>query len=210
MDNDAHSAPVIGIIRHKLGTDGQGITTLIAFAGCPLRCRHCLNPQSISPHLSFPHYDAGTLYNAVRGDALYFLATGGGITFGGGEPGLRSRLIRKFRDLCGGEWRLTLETSLNIDRSHLRRLRAVIDEYIVDIKDLDPGIYRRYTGQSNERVMNNLRWMAREGLAERTLLRIPLIPGYNTDADTGKSIRQLQEYGFSRFDCFTYQTTDRL
>ena len=33
---------VIGISRHRLGTDGRGITTLVAFHGCPLRCKYCL------------------------------------------------------------------------------------------------------------------------------------------------------------------------
>lgn len=29
-------APIIGINRHKLLTDGEGVTTLVAFHGCPL------------------------------------------------------------------------------------------------------------------------------------------------------------------------------
>ena len=31
-------APLIGIDRHRLATDGEGITTLVAFHECPLRC----------------------------------------------------------------------------------------------------------------------------------------------------------------------------
>ena len=30
-------APLIGIDRHRLATDGDGITTLVAFHECPLR-----------------------------------------------------------------------------------------------------------------------------------------------------------------------------
>lgn len=41
-------ARIIGIARHRLSTDGDGVTTLVAFHGCPLRCRHCLNPRSFS------------------------------------------------------------------------------------------------------------------------------------------------------------------
>ena len=33
---------VIGISRHRLGTDGKGVTTLVALHGCPLRCKYCL------------------------------------------------------------------------------------------------------------------------------------------------------------------------
>ena len=29
------SAPIIGIVRHRLATDGKGVTTLVAFHSCP-------------------------------------------------------------------------------------------------------------------------------------------------------------------------------
>ena len=40
--------PLIGICRHRLTTDGTGVTTLVAFHGCPLCCRYCLNSQRIT------------------------------------------------------------------------------------------------------------------------------------------------------------------
>lgn len=39
-------AKIIGIARHRLLTDGDGVTTLIAFPGCQLRCRSCLNQMN--------------------------------------------------------------------------------------------------------------------------------------------------------------------
>ena len=36
--------PIIGISRHRLGVDGNGVTTLVAFHGCNLQCKYCLNP----------------------------------------------------------------------------------------------------------------------------------------------------------------------
>ena len=42
-------APLIGISRHRLTTDGQGVTTLVAFHGCPLRCQYCLNSHCLRP-----------------------------------------------------------------------------------------------------------------------------------------------------------------
>lgn len=38
-------APVLGIDRHRIDSDGDGITTLVAFYGCPLECKYCLNPD---------------------------------------------------------------------------------------------------------------------------------------------------------------------
>ena len=41
------AVPLIGIARHRLTIDGEGVTTLVAFHGCPLRCKYCLNPTSL-------------------------------------------------------------------------------------------------------------------------------------------------------------------
>lgn len=39
---------LIGLSRHRIGVDGAGVTTLVAFHGCPLDCKYCLNPQALS------------------------------------------------------------------------------------------------------------------------------------------------------------------
>lgn len=90
-------ARIIGISRHRLSTDGDGVTTLVAFHGCPLRCRYCLNPQSLSDGERFRFYTPEELYAETRIDELYFIATNGGVTFGGGEPSLHTHFISEFR-----------------------------------------------------------------------------------------------------------------
>ena len=102
------AVPLIGIARHRLTIDGEGVTTLVAFHGCPLRCKYCLNPTSLQPDGVWESYDCNQLYEEVRKDELYFLASCGGVTFGGGEPLLQSEFIRQFRQLCGPEWRITV------------------------------------------------------------------------------------------------------
>lgn len=124
--------------------------------------------------------------------------------FGGGEPALRSRFIEAFRAICPKEWKINIETSMNVPQEHLERLMPVVDEYMIDIKDMNPRIYREYTGMGNEKVMSNLERLVAEGLAERCIIRIPLIPDFNTDEDRENSVRQLQEMGFTRFDRFDY------
>lgn len=46
-------ARIIGIARHRLSTDGDGVTALVAFHGCPIHCRYCLNPQLLRNILHF-------------------------------------------------------------------------------------------------------------------------------------------------------------
>lgn len=198
--------PILGVNRHRLLIDGEGVTTLVAFHGCPLHCKYCLNPQSLSDDFDFPLYSCEQLYERVKVDELYFLATRGGITFGGGEPCLRSEFISRFRKLCGKEWRITVETSLNVPRKHLEILLPVVDDYIVDIKDTNDEIYQNYTGRSNHQVLGNLRWLIEHGKAEQITVRIPLIPQYNMEEDTTHSIDLLKSMGLSHFDVFTYRT----
>ncbi|MEZ3560812.1 MAG: radical SAM protein [Duncaniella dubosii] len=196
---------MIGRARHRISTDGDGVTTLVAFHGCPLCCRYCLNPQSLGDAERFREYSPKQLYAETRIDELYFIATNGGITFGGGEPCLRPQFISEFRELCGSEWRLNLETSLNVPTANIKALLPVVNTLIIDIKDMNPDIYRDYTGQSNVLVLENLRLITDSGRQNDCIVRIPLIPGYNTDADRDASRKALEVLGFTRFDLFTYQ-----
>lgn len=204
MNNWGLTPKVIGIERHRLQTDGEGVSTLVAFHGCPLRCRYCLNPQSRDKGRRWKRYDCNVLYDEVKVDALYFLATGGGVTFGGGEPCLQSEFIRQFREVCGREWLLTVETSLNVEREHVERLLTVVDRFIIDVKDMNPVIYKRYTGRNNEAVVRNLRLLVERGRVENMLVRVPFIHGYNTDSDRVESCRRLEMMGIKHFDLFTY------
>ena len=74
---------LIGLSRHRIGVDGAGVTTLVAFHGCPLKCKYCLNPQSLSAGGIWKSLTPEELYNHVKQDDLYFWVTGGGVTFGG-------------------------------------------------------------------------------------------------------------------------------
>ena len=200
------TAPLIGISRQRLTTDGEGVTTLVAFHGCPLRCKYCLNPQSLHSEGIWKHYDCMQLYEEVRLDELYFLATHGGITFGGGEPCLQSDFIYEFRQLCGQEWQLSVESSLNVPQENIEKLLPVIDYYIIDIKDINNDIYQQYTGKENEKVLNNLHYLIEHGKNEQIIVRTPIIPVYNSESDVDNSIRLLKEMGITQFDRFTYKT----
>ena len=182
------------------------MNTLVAFMGCPLRCRFCLNPQTLSQDSPHREMTPEELYGETKKDELYFLATGGGVTFGGGEPLLRPDFIRAFRSLCGPGWKINAETSLNVPQENVRAMIPVIDHWFIDIKDMDPEIYRSYTGRDNARVCDNLRLLADAGLAARCTLRIPHIPGYNGDADRDRSVKELEAIGFRVFDRFEYKT----
>lgn len=199
------TAPVITLSRLRMQTDGPGITTLVCFHGCPLRCKWCINPFSFDPATPCTTMTPQALYEKTRRDELYYLSTGGGVTFGGGEPLLHSEFIKEFRALCGGSWQLCVETSLNVPREQVAIAAECVDRFYVDCKDMNPEIYRSYTGRSNEAVTENLRFLLSRIGPERIVLRLPLIPQFNTAQDRDRSLATLKEMGFTRFDLFSYQ-----
>ena len=196
--------PLIGICRHRLVTDGQGVTTLVAFHGCPLRCKYCLNAQCLRADGIWHQMDMMEILDKVMVDDLYYKATGGGVAFGGGEPLLRSDGIVDFCKSRPKEWRIYIETSLNVERRSLEAVAPYIDYYYIDVKDMNPDIYRRYTGRSNRRVVSNLRWLASNVDVGKVTIRLPHIPDYNTAQDVERSQRQLEAMGFRVFDRFEY------
>ncbi len=207
---ECSAARIIGIMRHRLMTDGDGVTTLVAFHGCPLRCRYCLNPQSLVSPERHGVYTAEQLYEATKIDELYFLATGGGGNFGGGEPALHPEFISRFRELCGAEWHLTLETSLNVPQVNIETLIPLVDSWIIDIKDMNPEIYKGYTGVDNSQVLSNLNLLSDASCQADCTIRLPHIPGHNTGHDQYESRRSLSALGFAKFDQFTYKITKSL
>lgn len=200
------AVPIIGINRHRLLTDGQGITSLVAFHGCPLRCAYCLNPQSLVESGIKRWITPKSLYEELVKDDIYFRSTGGGVCFGGGEPLLRSSFIKQFQKLCGGKWKLTIETSLNVPIEIVKDLTDVVDEYIIDIKDMSSPIYEKYTGKDNANVLANLQYLLTCVQRDRILVRVPTIPNFNKETDIETSIKKLSELGVQNFDRLKYIT----
>lgn len=202
--------PVFAIERHRLVTDGVGVSTLVGAYGCPLQCKYCLNPHAWNPDTlqKCTYLTPQELCDRVKADHLYFLATGGGVTFGGGEALLHAGFIKAFREVCPTEWTLTVETSLNVDARLLETALEPVDAFIVDIKDMNPRIYKSYTGQENGQVLQNLKRLATYEKQKQVRIRVPYIPGYNTEEDVRASVEQLQELGFGDIEVFPYMVRE--
>lgn len=199
-------APILGIHRHRLLSDGSGVRTLIGFYDCPLSCKYCLNPACHKAPDQLCFRTVENVLDEVKVDNLYFTVTGGGITFGGGEPLLYTDFINDFIKKAPHGWRYSCETSLNVEKKRLEEVLSVIDEFIVDIKDLSPTIYKDYTGANIDYVLSNLKFVSDIGLYNKFLIRIPQIPNYNNTNNISSSKEILINMGFSRFDYISFVT----
>ena len=202
---NTQEAPFIGISRHRIGIDGEGVTTLAAFHGCPLHCRYCLNSYCLDANAPVIRHTPESLYQMLLIDDLYFVATGGGVCFGGGEPLLHPDFILRFHELCADRWKITVETSLNVPLSSLQAVNPIVNHYIIDIKDSNNEIYKAYTGKSNVQVWKNLCWLSAHTNPAHVTIRVPQIPEFNTTEDIDRSIMKIRELGFALIDQFTYK-----
>ena len=193
--------PLLALSRHRMEVDGEGVTTLVAGAGCPLSCAYCINKTLLCQPPTW--VTAEELYDRVRIDDLYFQATGGGLCFGGGESLLHTDFYRALRPLCPG-WRFTAETCLNVPRESLERAAELFDAFIIDVKTLDAAIYRAYTGREQGPLLENLRFLAETLPPERLRVRVPRIPDYNDASDQDKTEAALRRMGFTQIERFDY------
>jgi pyruvate formate lyase activating enzyme len=115
-------------------------------------------------------------------DKAYYEKSGGGVTLSGGEPtfqpefaeallrGLKEQGISTALDTCG----LTSQHTLD-------RLLPHTDLVLFDLKLIDDAQHRKYTGQSNGRILENLLYI-RDYIQQKKRsidlwIRTPLIPG---------------------------------
>jgi len=189
---------IMTISRLRMATDGEGVSTLVTFYGCPLRCKYCLNEcchekEGFISETRRAAYRPEELIEVLRKDAVYYLMTGGGIVFGGGEPLLQSAFIHEVCRLAEPGWKKRIETSLNVSWEHVEPVIDDLDEWIIDIKDRNPLIYEKYTDKDNGFVLTNLLGLRDRVQPEKIHIRVPHIKGYNTPADVEKSVEWIRD-----------------
>lgn len=199
---------IMSISRLRMATDGKGVSTLVAFYDCPLKCKYCINKRCHRDDFDRERsgeYELEQLLDVLRQDEIYYMMTGGGVVFGGGEPLLQSSFIHKVCRLTGNKYAKRIETSLNVPWEYVEPLLNDIDEWIIDIKETNPEIYEKYTGVDYNNVMNNLLLLVDAVPLERIHIRIPYIPGYNTPADVEKSVQWVRTYIGVEPEIFEYR-----
>ena len=91
---------------------------------------------------------------------------------------------------------------MNVPEVFVSVTKGLIDHWIVDIKDMNPEIYKAYTGEDNRQVIENLQLLIDR--KAKITVRVPLIPSFNTEADVDNSIAILQKMGVRDIDRFSY------
>ncbi len=196
---------MLAINRHRMQTDGKGITSLVALAGCPLSCPYCINHDLLKDIKLLEQISPTDLVQRLAIDHCYFLYTGGGITFGGGEPLLQAESILEFAESCPKEWSINIETSLNVPFKQLVPLLNGRFSFIIDIKAMQPDIYKSYTGLDNTQVIDNLREIHEKLPKDKYVVKVPLIPEYSDEECVRNSLEILKKMGVKEENIITFE-----
>lgn len=134
---------------------------------CPLRLRKVAGEQ----------ISASALAERLLRSAPYYASTGGGTTFSGGEPLMQPEFVLETLSLLGGASHVALETSGYAPEETFAAFQEAFDLIMLDLKQMDDSLHRRFTGVSNERILKNAQRLCR-GVTP-FIIRIPVIPGVN-------------------------------
>ena len=208
MDTEL-KANIMTISRHRIGSDGGGVRTLVTFYGCPLHCKYCIN-DFCHDRVSNMKTTDEVLVELIKDD-LYFKATNGGVTFGGGEPLLQSSFIKELIEKMPKQWNVCIETSLAVNFRPMEELIPYVDHWYVDIKDYhNERIYNKYTQTKGlyPLMVRNLRVLKNIIGAEKITVRVPYIKGFNNETNVNLSEAFLKKEGFTNIDKFDYEITN--
>jgi len=127
------------------------------------------------------------VFKVVKRDFDYYEASGGGVTASGGEIlGQADFVAALFKTCREAGIGTCADTSGFGDGAALEKILEYSDLVLFDIKHMDPGEHERACGKSNELVMRNFDLVIRSGVP--FIVRVPLIPDYNTSEDALSAI----------------------
>ena len=121
------------------------------------------------------------LMELIRRDMPFYAHGGGGATLSGGDPLMQADFARELLLRCREEGVHTaIETELHAPEEAVQAVLPLVDLIYADLKLMDSGLHRQWTGVGNERILSNLEALLTgplsKQLSERLILRTPLIP----------------------------------
>ena len=114
--------------------------------------------------------------DTIERDAVFYRASGGGVTFSGGEAFSQPDLLRRLADrLIAAGIPTAVETCGYFDFGEVRDIFDLIGDIFIDLKHSDDILHQAYTGVSNGKILENIRHINASG--RKFTIRLPLVKG---------------------------------
>jgi pyruvate formate lyase activating enzyme len=146
------------------------------------RCTLCGKCAEICPTKAFEMsgkmMSVEEIMALIEKERMFMEQSGGGVTFSGGEPLLQSDFLIEMLKECGKRGiHRAVDTAGHVKTTLLLEVAKHTDLFLYDLKMMDPGLHKNWTGVDNELILNNLLAIAKAG--SEIIIRIPLIGGVN-------------------------------
>ena len=146
------------------------------------KCRTCFTCADHCPTGALKgfgqEYTVEEFAETVLKDRPFFEKTGGGVTLSGGECLMQPDFAVSFAEYLFRQGiSVDIDTCGNVPRETIERILPFTDTFLYDVKAIDPEVHRQCTGQRNERILENLKFLDESGA--RIEIRYPFVVGRN-------------------------------
>ncbi len=162
---------------HALGAPGEGPLPL-RMARCDLCGACCEACPADARRTVGKEMTVDQVMDCVLQDCIFFEESGGGVTFSGGEPLMQPKFLYELLSACRSQGLHTaVDTCGMAAKDDLLAIAPLTHLFLYDVKLMEDAPHRRYTGASNEHILQNLRALAQ--VHTNIWVRVPLVPGVN-------------------------------
>jgi len=142
-------------------------------------------------------------------DRMFYRTSGGGVTFGGGEPLLYPDFVVELSKACREKYiNTSVETCGYVPWEHIEKAAPYLDLIMFDLKHMDSKAHKKLCGRSNRLILSNLKKLSKLHSSE-IIVRMPVIPTVN---DSGENLKKTAEFvaslgnAVSRIEIMPYHT----
>lgn len=173
--------------------DGNAALTDASIQACPNRLlRWCA-----------VEYTPEELVDKLLKNASILNSSGGGVTFSGGEPLAQPDFLLACLEGLKGKTDRAIQTSGYSSPEVFHAVLSNADRFLFDIKLIDEKNHKRFTGVSNQLILNNFRTLVASGVP--FVVRTPLIPGVTDTLDNLQKIAMfLSQLNVYTIELLTY------
>jgi len=159
-------------------------------------CTNCGDCVAVCPsgavYLFGQEMSVAQVLEEVEKDGAFYGGSGGGISLSGGEcllqPDFTAALLAEAHHR---HINTSIETAANVPWAFLEQVLPHVGTVLHDLKLMDPGRHKKWTGVDNSRILENFSRAYRTFPHKVFVARSPIIPGVN---DTEEHVRSVLKF----------------
>ena len=162
--------------------DGPGIRFVVFMQGCALKCKYCHNRDTWDL-CGGTEYTLEEILTRIKKYKNYFIPSGGGVTFSGGEPLLQLKFLLEIIPILKKEGiHVAIDTSGSFNLTEdIKKVINLADLFLLDIKCINDEICKDLTGVSNKKELAFARYLS--DINKPMWIRQVLVPGITDKED---------------------------